>query len=157
MKTKTIKTLLMILWLMPAIAIHADGIVKASSPTTATTNSNLYETAISSKAKTPRLLNATLENQLYQLTCSHDNLNCSSASQIHYLVFKVGVELRPWVFAFTRKIIPVRVTAAGVRLAASSLVSRLMTDTVSALTKSAFLVKDVFPVFFYHKQERIMN
>ena len=100
MRKKTIKTLLMILWLMPAIAIHADGIVKASSPTTATINSNLCEAAISPKAKTPRLLNAALENQIYQQTCSCDDLNCFPTSQVHCLVFNAGVELRHWVFAF---------------------------------------------------------
>ena len=94
MKTKTIKTLLMILWLLPAIAIYTDGIMKASSPTAVTINSNRNAASISSKAKTTRLLNVALENQVLQMTPSSD-IKKVSPSQVHCLVFKVGVELRP--------------------------------------------------------------
>ena len=61
------------------------------------------------KAKTPVFLIDGLENQIHQQTCSCDELKRLSfigyrlslpSSQVQDLVFKVGVKLRPWVFAF---------------------------------------------------------
>ena len=121
--TKTIKTLLMILWLLPAIAIYTDGIMKASSPTAVTINSNRNAASISSKAKTTRLLNAALENQVLQMTPSSD-IKKVSPSQVHCLVFKVGVELRPWIFAMTGCVTSDKVhDVRRALVAASSLVS----------------------------------
>ena len=59
----------MILWLKPAIAIHADGIMKASSPTAATMNSNRIAASISYKSKNTVLTQRRTKKPSFVIDC----------------------------------------------------------------------------------------
>ena len=111
MKTKTIKNLLHdSMLLSKPVMLLPIRLLVSKLPANLTANIIIPNwDYYHAKAKTPVFLIDGLENQIHQQTCSCDELKRLSfigyrlslpSSQVQDLVFKVGVKLRPWVFAF---------------------------------------------------------